>query len=75
MSRRERASDGSRRERMPLVPALKVLTEIRRQDQIVVFPGKAEHIGTTADVRVTAATALTELMPGIIWQGKYSANR
>ena len=30
-----------------------------RGDQIVVFPGKPEHIGRFADVRVTAATGLT----------------
>jgi len=36
MSRSERATDGARRESMPLVPALKVLTEIRRHDQVVV---------------------------------------
>lgn len=30
-----------------------------RQDQIVVFPGRREQIGKFADVRVTAATALT----------------
>jgi len=51
MSRHERASDGARRERMPLVPALKVLTEIRRHDQVVVtsmgsareWPKLSEH--------------------------------
>ncbi|MHC4698811.1 MAG: radical SAM protein, partial [Planctomycetota bacterium] len=30
-----------------------------RQDQIVVFPGNSEHIGRFADIRITAATALT----------------
>lgn len=30
-----------------------------RGDEIVVFPGRAEHIGCVADVRITAATALT----------------
>lgn len=29
------------------------------RDQIVVFPGKPEHIGRFADVRISAATALT----------------
>jgi len=47
----ERAIDGARRESMPLVPALKVMAEIRRQDQIVVtsmgsareWPKLSEH--------------------------------
>ncbi len=30
-----------------------------RADRIVVFPGRPEHIGRFADVRITAATALT----------------
>ena len=40
-----------------------------RQDQIVVFPAGAEHVGKFADVRITETTALTlhgELMPGSV---------